>query len=347
MSCLSYTWRPVVGLQFAAYTYLFTLSSVRSQEPIALVVFALCAVGTFSIAGLTIGKPVQLWHLGDLLLSYIDGGAIKLISIVWDLLCRFVFEPLFEMIIIPLWLMLLGWLVLLTDGCAWLAGVLWACSIGLFLSKFLPIISVIYSNPITALAFSGGMLWGMFQIYLGNIIVPLFLQPMVVLTFIATWFYAAASWVLFTVFIPAVQVPFNMVLAQLGSVAIWLGISFTWIPNITSILGGQVFSELQFGFRVYAAILLVSLIWRFVCQRDSDAFYALFGDLKVPASQKIETSLSDLKRLNSIAKDDTEKGSISDSKNKMKRKKTIEDQAAQMLADSDSDSDSEDKQKNA
>ena len=187
----------------------------------------------------------------------------------------------------------------------------------------------------------------MFQIYLGNIIVPLFLQPMVVLTFIATWFYAAASWVLFTVFIPAVQVPFNMVLAQLGSVAIWLGISFTWIPNITSILGGQVFSELQFGFRVYAAILLVSLIWRFVCQRDSDAFYALFGDLKVPASQKIETSLSDLKRLNSIAKDDTEKGSISDSKNKMKRKKTIEDQAAQMLADSDSDSDSEDKQKNA
>ena len=110
-------------------------------------VFALCAVGTFSIAGLTIGKPVQLWHLGDLLLSYIDGGAIKLISIVWDLLCRFVFEPLFEMIIIPLWLMLLGWLVLLTDGCAWLAGVLWACSIGLFLSKFLPIISVVCSLP--------------------------------------------------------------------------------------------------------------------------------------------------------------------------------------------------------
>jgi hypothetical protein len=72
MSCLSCTWRPVVAVQFVAYSYLFTLSCMQSQDPIALVLFGLCAAGSLSIALLTIAQPPQLWNVGDQLLSHIE-----------------------------------------------------------------------------------------------------------------------------------------------------------------------------------------------------------------------------------------------------------------------------------
>jgi len=83
-----------------------------------------------------------------------------------------------------------------------------------------------------------------------------------------------------------------------------------------------VFGELQFGFRFYLALLLVSLVWRYVCQRDEKKFYALFGDLKVPETVEISASISDLKRLNSISEAELdEEGNTGDNKKRDNKKK--------------------------
>lgn len=319
--CLNYTWRYVLAIQFEAYSVLFCFSAAAaSPDPISTIVFALCAAGTFSISCLTIAYPPQLWSLGDILLSYIDCGSVGLASKVWDLLCNWVFVPFFEIVLAPLWWIIIGWVVLIFGRCAWLAGFIWAHTIGYVLERVGHVFKAVYSNPFTALPVSCGLLWVMFQIYTGVIPVPFFLHPQLywgLLLSLKDVIYMALTWLM-----AEVSSSIYFVLAQMAALAVHCGVNLQWVPEFQSILGGEVFGELQFGFRFYLALLLVSLVWRYVCQRDEKKFYALFGDLKVPETVEISASIADLKRLNSISEAELdEEGNTGDNKKRDNKKK--------------------------
>ena len=79
------------------------------------------------------------------MLSYIDCGSVTLASKVWDWLCTWVFVPFFEIVLAPLWWIIIGWLVLIFGRCAWLAGLIWAHTIGYVLDRVGHVVKAVQS----------------------------------------------------------------------------------------------------------------------------------------------------------------------------------------------------------
>lgn len=298
---LSYTWRPVLSTQFAAYAFLFGQAVIQTEKPIPAAVFGLCATGMSAISMMLFGGVI--WHVGDVLLTFIDAGLFKLVSVLWNWLCRFVIEPIWNAVFFPVLLMILGWISLIFERCLGVAVFLWSISFGLLFEKLWPILVAIYTNPLTALPSSGGMLWVLFKIYQGVLSLPLMLQPKWLLSQLSDMCHMALQWA-YTNLLRKGAVTLHSVLIQYADLfAASVGLNYNWLPTFPSVLGGEVFSDVQFGFRIYALVLFASILWRFALDRNTDKFYGLFGDLKIPESAKISSSMQDLKRLKSIGAD--------------------------------------------
>ena len=147
------------------------------------------------------------------------------------------------------------------------------------------------------------MLWVLFKIYQGVIIVPLMLQPKWLASQLLNLCQMALQWAYVNLLRKGAATLYSLIIHYVNLFAASVGLSYNWLPTVPSILGGEVFSDVQFGFRIYALVLFASILWRFALERDTDNFYALFGDLKIPESAKISSSVQDLKNLKSIGAD--------------------------------------------
>ena len=81
-----------------------------------------------------------IWSVGDVLLTFIDAGLFKIISMLWNLLCQFVIEPLWKLLFLPVLLFIFGWIALIFEKCAGVAIFLWSISIGLLIETISPVL---------------------------------------------------------------------------------------------------------------------------------------------------------------------------------------------------------------
>jgi len=301
--CLAYTWRPVLAMQFGAYAFLFGKAAIASAQqvqdhPEKAVLFGLCAAAMLAVTCLTAAVPAITWKLGDLLLCYIDAGLFTVIRFLGSLLQKFVLNPLLEWLFFPAVLFLWGMICIFYNKFLGLAVALFAYSFGLLLRPLFSVIVALYSNPFTGLPCSGGLLYALFQLY--QVYGKAYLSPNVWFDFVFDYAGVALAFLVHHAWL-ALKIPVTFAAKQSAVAMAHLGIQTAWMPSMPAVLGGEVFTDLQFAFRVYAIMLLVSIVWRYALDRKPENFYSLFSDLKVPESPDLKQSVAELTRSRPIA----------------------------------------------
>jgi len=311
---LARVWRPLLAVEFLLCAHLFGHAGVAAAHDlldahnayavegahsfVPLVMDLLCSVGMLGLAGLTIGYPDIAWSFGDSVLSNMDLGLLSAIRIVYNIIVDALVVPLMRQLIVPVLAFVIGWMCLFAGHI--LTGV-WLILYGV-LSPFWEFIIAIYTNPLTALPASASLLWGLFQVHSGAIVLPWWLLPAAVghwtINLMGQWISIALAAVADYVTTPLLAA---LVLGA-DHVASFLGLQIVWFPSIGALSEGSIFRDTQFTLRVYACLLVVGLVWRHVFKRQSRKFFAAFTELRVPKSKRVKSEWKALTTRRSIGR---------------------------------------------
>ena len=116
---------------------------------------------------------------------------------------------------------------------------------GVLLGPLGRLLGKVYSHPISAFSASGMALWGLFKVWEIWDVVPFFCKPTKLVPFLWHLVGEHLTWVVATFLQPVVV--FALAKASQGSAvaAAHIGLNPDWLPSLTDITSGSVFSDTQ------------------------------------------------------------------------------------------------------
>ena len=116
---------------------------------------------------------------------------------------------------------------------------------GVVLAPLGRLLGKVYSHPISAFSASGMALWGLFKVWEIWDVVPFFFKPTKLVPFLWHLVGEHLTWVVATFLQPVVVFALAKVSQGTAVSAAHIGLNPNWLPSLTDITSGSVFSDTQ------------------------------------------------------------------------------------------------------